>query len=103
MWLEHLLFGARFDTRLRGEFTRSVSPVQFSLFEIYGKCSAKHKSSSKYFFSVSRKTSDERRSNLVVVRSEDAKSDAETGEKIMKKSSLTSLRKDNEVKLEENY
>ena len=55
------------------------------------------------FFSVSRKTSDERRSNLVVVRSEDAKSDAETGEKIMKKSSLTSLRKDNEVKLEENY
>ena len=53
------------------------------------------------FFSVSRKTSDERRSNLVVVRSEDAKSDAEAGEKIMKKSSLTSLRKDNEVKLEE--
>ena len=54
------------------------------------------------FFSVSRKTSDERRSNLVVVRSEDAMSDAETGEKIKKKSSLTSLRKDNEVKLEEN-
>ena len=53
------------------------------------------------FFSVSRKTSDERRSNLVVVRSEDAMSDAETGEKIKKKSSLTSLRKDNEVKLEE--
>ena len=45
--------------------------------------------------------SDERRSNLVVVRSEDAMSDAETGEKIKKKSSLTSLRKDNEVKLEE--
>ena len=54
------------------------------------------------FFSVSRKTSDKRRSNLVVVRSEDAMSDAETGEKIKKKSSLTSLRKDNEVKLEEN-
>ena len=46
--------------------------------------------------------SDERRSNLVVVRSEDAMSDAEAGEKIKKKSSLTSLRKDNEVKLEEN-
>ena len=37
MWLEHLLFGARFDTRLRGEFARSVSSVQFSLFKIYGK------------------------------------------------------------------
>ena len=61
MWLEHLLFGARFDTRLRGEFARSVSPVQFSLFEIYGKRTVK------------------------------------------RKSSLTSLRKDNEVKLEENY
>ena len=48
----------------------------------------------------SRKTSDERRSNLAVVRSEDAKSDAEIGEKMKKKSSLTSLRKDNEVKLE---
>ena len=48
----------------------------------------------------SRKASDERRSNLAVVRSEDAKSDAEIGEKMKKKSSLTSLRKDNEVKLE---
>ena len=48
----------------------------------------------------SRKTSDERRSNLAVVRSEDAKSDAEIGEKMKKRSSLTSLRKDNEVKLE---
>ena len=37
----------------------------------------------------------------MVVRSEDAMSDAETGEKIKKKSSLTSLRKDNEVKLED--
>ena len=46
-------------------------------------------------------TSDSRRSNLAVVRSEDAKSDAEIGEKMKKKSSLTSLRKDNEVKLEE--
>ena len=59
MWLEHLLFGARFDTRLRGEFTRSVSPVQFSLFEIYG------------------------------VHDRNVES------------SLTSLRKDNEVKLED--
>ena len=37
------------------------------------------------FFPRSRKTSDERRSNLVVVRSEDAKSDAEIGKKIKKK------------------
>ena len=49
----------------------------------------------------SRKTSDERRSNLVVVRSEDAKSDEEIAGKMKKKSSLTSLRKDNEVKLKE--
>ena len=37
------------------------------------------------FFPRSRKASDERRSNLVVVRSEDAKSDAEIGKKIKKK------------------
>ena len=64
-----------------------------------------HRKAQKFFeifFSASRKMSDERRSNLVVVRSEDAMSDAEAGEKIKKKSSLTSLRKDNEVKLEEN-
>ena len=46
-------------------------------------------------------TSDSPRSNLAVVRSEDAKSDAEIGEKMKKKSSLTSLRKDNEVIKEE--
>ena len=53
------------------------------------------------FFPRSRRTSDERRSNLLVVRSEDAQSDAEIGKKMKKKSSLTSLRKDNEVKLED--
>ena len=53
------------------------------------------------FSPSSRKTSEPRRSNLPVVRSADAKSDAEIGEKMKKKSSLTSLRKDNEVKLEE--
>ena len=37
----------------------------------------------------------------MVVRNEDAKSDAEIARKMKKKSSLTSLRKDNEVKLEE--
>ena len=35
------------------------------------------------------------------MRNEDAKSDAEIGKKMKKKSSLTSLRKDNEVKLED--
>ena len=53
------------------------------------------------FFPRSRKASDERRSNLLVVRSEDAQSDEEIGKKMKKKSSLTSLRKDNEVKLED--
>ena len=53
------------------------------------------------FFPRSRKTSDERRSNLLVVRSEDAQSDAEIGKKDEEESSLTSLRKDNEVKLED--
>ena len=37
----------------------------------------------------------------MVVRSEDAQSDEEIGKKMKKKSSLTSLRKDNEVKLED--
>ena len=37
----------------------------------------------------------------MVVRNEDAKSDAEIARKMKKKSSLTSLRKDNEVKLED--
>ena len=72
------------------------------LFDIYGIQRAA--TSEKFFeiFSVrSRKTSDERRSNLVVVRSEDAKSDEEIAGKMKKKSSLISLRKDNEVKLEE--
>ena len=37
------------------------------------------------FFSRSRKTSDERRSNLEVVRSEEAQSDAEIGKKMKKR------------------
>ena len=53
------------------------------------------------FFPRSRKTSDERRSNRLGGRSEDAQSDAEIGKKMKKKSSLTSLRKDNEGKLED--
>ena len=59
------------------------------LFDIYGIQGAA--TSEKFFeiFSVrSRKTSDERRSNLVVVRSEDAKSDEEIAGKMKKKSSL---------------
>ena len=62
--------------------------------------SVKRKKFFEIFSSRSRKTSESRRSNLPVVRSADAKSDAEIGEKMKKKSSLTSLRKDNEVKLE---
>ena len=53
------------------------------------------------FFSVSRKTSDERRSNLVVVRSEERSQAQQSGKRNEKESSLTSLRKDNEVKLED--
>ena len=54
------------------------------LFDIYGERTVKRK-----FFEIflleSRMTSDDRRSNLLVVRSEDAKSDAEAGKKIKKK------------------
>ena len=101
MWLEHLLFGARFDTRLRGEFTRSVSPVQFSLFEIYGQRTAKRIVLQNIFSELKE---DERRRRELPGGNDRlmSESDAEIGKK-MKKSSLTSLRKDNEVKLEENY
>ena len=48
-----------------------------------------------------RLSSDERRSNLVVVRSEERSQAQQSGKRNEKKSSLTSLRKDNEVKLED--
>ena len=44
---------------------------------------------------------DERRSNLMVVRSEDRSQAKQSEKRNEKKSSLTSLRKDNEVKLED--
>ena len=45
------------------------------------------------FFPRSRKTSDERRSNLLVVRSEDTQSDAEIGKKMMKKKFIDKFEK----------
>ena len=68
-------------------YTASAAATRREFFEIFSPSSSK--------------TSEPRRSNLPVVRSGDAKSDAGIGEKMKKKSSLTSLRKDNEVKLEE--
>ena len=56
-----------------------------SLFNIYGKRTEKRIKFFDIFFSRSRKTSDERRSNLVVVRSEEAQSDAEIGKKMKKR------------------
>ena len=54
----------------------------------------------KIFSIRSRKTIDEGRSYLMVMTDRREQSDAEMSEKMKKKSSLTSLRKDNEVKLE---
>ena len=83
------------DCKARALYSRKV-------FLTYtASAAAKRREFFEIFSPSSRKTSEPRRSNLPVVRSVDAKSDAEIGEKMKKKSSLTSLRKDNEVKLEE--
>ena len=85
MWLEHLLFGAVDDT----SFAVSCKALPCTVKSLYviRWCGAESHANEFFeiFFPRSRKTSDERRSNLVVVRSEDAKSDAEIGKKMKKK------------------
>ena len=83
MWLEHLLFGAVDDTSFA--VSCKALPCTVKVFLTYTVSAPKRAQFFEIFFPRSRKTSDERRSNLVVVRSEDAKSDAEIGKKIKKK------------------
>ena len=71
-----------------------------SFFNSYGgHCRECVESSSKYFRGSPRRTTDERRSNLVVVRSEDGKSNDGMAGK-MKKRSLKILRENNRGKKE---
>ena len=71
-----------------------------SLFDIYSVRSCEAEKFFEIFSIRSRKTIDEGRSYLLVMTDRREQSDAEMSEKMKKKSSLTSLRKDNEVKLE---
>ena len=79
MWLEHLLFGAVNDTSFA--VSCKALPCTVKVFLTYTVSAPKSAKFFEIFFPMSRKTIDERRSDLMVVRSVEAKSDAEIGKK----------------------